>query len=61
MELSMNDNERGKPKYSEEKVTHFHFVLKKSHVYWLGSSPGLPQCISYLEVTFRESIWGDFC
>jgi len=61
MELSLNGNERGKPKYSEEKVTHCRFVLKKSHVYWLGSNPGLPQCISYREVTFRGNIWGDFC
>jgi hypothetical protein len=34
--------------------------LKKSHVYWLGSNPGLPQCISDHEVTFRGNIWGDF-
>jgi hypothetical protein len=35
--------------------------FKKSHVYWLGSNPGLPHCISYREVTFPGNIWGDFC
>jgi hypothetical protein len=34
MELSLNDSEREKPKYSEEKVTHCHFFLKKDPTYF---------------------------
>jgi hypothetical protein len=32
---------RGKPKFSDKNLSHFHFIHYKSHMDWLGIFPGI--------------------
>jgi hypothetical protein len=38
-----DDTDSGKPQYSEKNLSHFHFVLHKSHLDWSGLEPEPPR------------------
>jgi hypothetical protein len=43
MEQRWNEIDRGKPKYSEKKLSQCHFVHHKSHMDRPGIEPGPPR------------------